>query len=207
MMRVVAVFLMLYGSAAFAPLQLQDRRCRNVSSRREQVFDDMDAACIINAANLCSNDDYFCNVDEEEALLNRLESQAHLLEIRLDEMRTLVFALSDRPRLGSRDVHQVSGPELNENDTLCLMNTAAYCAEEGCDIEDEEAIANRLQEQYTAWSRRLVATISAMRRLELRTMEEQMQSPDVYSLMRSIEEALSMNYDMTDDRVPISSFE
>lgn len=190
MMRVVVLFLMVYGSAGFAPLQLQDRRYGKESSRREQVLDDMDAMCIINAANLCSNDDYFCNVDDKDALLNRLESQAHLLEIRLDEMRELVFALSDRPRVARRDIRHIPSPVLNEIETICLMDTAAFCAEEGCDIEEEEAIINRLQEQYAAWNRRLVATIAAMRRLERRQMEDQMQSPEVYSLMQSIEEAL-----------------
>jgi hypothetical protein len=87
------------------------------------------------------------------------------------------------------------------------MNTAAFCAEEGCDVEDEEALVNRLQEQYTAWNRRLRETISAMRRLEMRSMEDQMRSPEVYSLMQSINEALTMDYDMTDGKVPISSFE
>lgn len=207
MMRVVILFLAVYGSAGFAPLQLQDRRCRKESSLRNQVLDDVDAICIMNAANLCSIDDYFCSLDEEEALLNRLESQAYLLEIRLNEMRGLVFAMSDRPRLASREIHQVSRPALSEIDTLCLMNTAAFCAEEGCDLEDEEAIVARLQEQYTAWNRRLIATISAMRRLEMHNMENRMQNPEVYSLMQSIEDALTMNYDMTDNKVPISSFE
>ncbi len=208
MIRGIVLLLSVSGSGAFAPHQMLHRSSPKYSSRhQEQVLDDVDAMCIVNAANLCSQDDSFCDVDEEEALFNRLESHAHLLEIRLEEMRSLAFALSDRPRLATLDNHQFAGPVLDEIDTMCLMNAAAFCIDEGCDIEDKEALINRLHEQYIGWNLRLLGTVSAMRRLELHELNAYMYRPEVSSLMQSIGSALTMEYDMTDNKVPIGSYE
>lgn len=207
MIRGIVLLLTFSVSEAFAPRQMMHRQPSQRTYLPAQMLDDIDAMCIVNAANLCSQDDYYCTVDDEEALYNRLESHAHMLEAYLEEMRSLVFALSDRPRLTTMDNHQMNGRVLDEIDTMCLMNTAAYCVEEECSLEDHDALVNRLQEQYMAWDRRLLSTLSAMRRLERHHLDGRRNSPEIQSLMQSIENALTMEYDMSDNKVPIGSFE
>ena len=199
----------LFGTAsAFTPRQMLNRHSR-LLSWKAQMSGDVDTMCIMNAAELCSLESGYCDPEEEEALWNRLESQAHALEVRLEEMRSLVFALTERPRLAVLDTHHFSGVVLDEMDTMCLFNTAQYCVDEGCTFEDKEALMNRLHEQYTAWNLRLLEILSTMKRLDshMHRMSYVMRRPEVDSLMQSIEAALTMDYKGNNNKVPIGSFD
>lgn len=206
MFRSVLMVALVGAASAFAPLQMMNRRW---SAQKAQMLGDVDTMCIINAAEYCSLEDGACHPEEEQALLNRLESQAHGLEVRLDEMRYLVFALTDRPRLSALDTHQMAGPVLDEMDTMCIMNAAQYCAEEECPFEDKEALVNRLHHEYTAWNLRLLDILSTMRRLEAHVYQtsDRLHNREVDSLMQSIENALTMDYEMNNNKVPTGSFE
>lgn len=194
-------------ASAFAPRQMNGH-CALLQARQAQILSDIDAMCIVNAADLCSSQDSTGDPDEQQALMNRLESQAHHLEIRLEEMRSLVFALSERPRVAILDTHQVAGPVIGEIDTMSLMNTARFCANEGCSIDDREALINRLQEQYTSWNLRLLEILATMKRLEahLYRMPAGMRDPEMDFLLESIGSALTMDYVHNGNKVPIGSY-
>mmetsp|Transcript_7580 Transcript_7580/g.9342 ORF Transcript_7580/g.9342 Transcript_7580/m.9342 type:complete len:144 (+) Transcript_7580:56-487(+) len=46
--------------------------------------------------------------------------------------------------------------QLSEIDSMCLMNTAEYCAEGECSLDDVEALLNQLQDQADIFSERIV---------------------------------------------------
>mmetsp|Transcript_63057 Transcript_63057/g.176362 ORF Transcript_63057/g.176362 Transcript_63057/m.176362 type:complete len:209 (+) Transcript_63057:128-754(+) len=208
MIRAILLSLAASSVSAFAPRQML---ARQQTLQRAQVLNDMDVMCIENAASFCSQEDAECDLDQEQALINRLESQAHSLEVRLDEMRSLAFALSGRPLTPlSEPNHQYAGPVLDEMDTMILMNTAAYCAEEGCDLEHNDALVNRLEEQSTAWNLRLMEVLSALKQVTAHHIMSDYMSLDrseIGSLMHSIEGALARDHERKDIRVPVDSYE
>jgi hypothetical protein len=53
-----------------------------------KVLSDIDMSCIMNAADLCSYYDQ-CDIEEREALLNRLEEQTDMLAQRIASMSCL----------------------------------------------------------------------------------------------------------------------
>jgi len=69
---------------AFAPFTTPNRFVRSsiIMDSADKVLNDLDIMCIMNAADLCSFHDE-CNIEEREALLNRLEEQTNLLAQRI----------------------------------------------------------------------------------------------------------------------------
>lgn len=212
MIRAIVLSLIVSNGLAFAPEQMRDRRwCqqgRMVQNAHPRVLNDMDTMCIVNAADFCSEEAEICDLEQEQALINRLESQAHALEIRVEEMRSIAFVLAEnnRPRLSQWESHRFAGPVLSEMDTMILMNTAEYCTEEGCDIEDKEALVNRLDEQSAAWSLRLLEILSVLKKVVVHDTQHHM-GPEVDSLMDWIDDALAKEFQMSEkEEAPVGSF-
>jgi len=69
---------------AFAPVATPNKVVRSsiILDNTDKILNDMDIMCIMNAADLCSFYDE-CDIEEREALLNRLEEQTSLLADRL----------------------------------------------------------------------------------------------------------------------------
>lgn len=209
LLRFAFVVLALPAVAAFSPIALQGNR--GVTFQREfgtvahqaQPLSDVDTMCVMNTADYCSEEEEACDIQEEDALMNSLESQAHYIEIRLDEIEDLMSGLSGYPQSNDLRTLQTNHQVLSEIDTLCLMNTASYCIEEGCSEEDHEALLNTLYEQYGAWNMRLVEIISSLNRLyhhhSHAPTPNNVHEHEIDSLMESIRSRLS-----TDDSVPES---
>mmetsp|Transcript_9885 Transcript_9885/g.11563 ORF Transcript_9885/g.11563 Transcript_9885/m.11563 type:complete len:129 (+) Transcript_9885:95-481(+) len=69
---------------AFAPYTTPNRFVRSsiILDGTDKVLNDLDIMCIMNAADLCSFHDE-CDIEEREALLNRLDEQTNLLAERI----------------------------------------------------------------------------------------------------------------------------
>mmetsp|Transcript_66756 Transcript_66756/g.192843 ORF Transcript_66756/g.192843 Transcript_66756/m.192843 type:complete len:215 (-) Transcript_66756:8-652(-) len=199
-------FLILSGCSGFAPRQMQERRSRSLPPPKAQVMADMDIMCLVNTADLCSREEDMCDLEHEEALMNTLGSQMELMEIRLEELREMVFALAERPRVDAANRHHTSAPVMNEMDAMCLMNTADYCINEGCDLDQKEALVNRLSEQYSALNLRHTDIVASLKRLEAHSLGSRMRMHDreTESLMQSIQRRLSMEYGDANNRVPVA---
>ncbi len=78
---------------------------------------------------------------------------------------------------------------------MCIMNTASYCIDEECNVEDEEALTARLQEQRDILALRIAEMETMTRRLQAKSHRKHMamKSHDmeaVESMMRSIENVI-----------------
>jgi len=80
---------------AFAP--------RTLLHEKREALSDIDIMCIMNAADLCSYYDQ-CDIDEREALLNRLEEQTDILSERIAMMTCLVKHLKTGDHMHLEDV-------------------------------------------------------------------------------------------------------
>ena len=186
-----------------------------------QMMNGMASMGMVNTAEYCAEDDDICNLEEEEALMNRLESEAHMLEMNLDEIQNLVYALTEAAEEDRQNGNNnnndndnfgypSSGGDLSEMTFMGLLNTARYCVEEGCDVEYREALVNTLTHQYTVWNVRLMDIVSSLSRLYQHRSQyaSDLHGPDVDSLMNSIGSRVRMDdprhhvvvdmYDMAD---------
>lgn len=171
-----------------------------------QMLNYIDEMCLENTASLCAEEEDFCDLEEEQAVMNRLESQAHSAEILLEEMQSLAFALSfeNTPRLVHSENHLVTGTAMSQMDTMCLMNTATFCAEEGCDLEDNEALVNRLHEQSVMWNDRLMEILSVLKQTQTHL---NINSPEIDSLKDDIQGAMARDYEMNENAVSVGAYE
>jgi hypothetical protein len=173
MFRLVYIGLSLSGVTAFAPGILTDRKGTVAHPQlsnsncvlHAQMLSGMDSMELVNTAEYCAEEEDICDWQEEDALMNRLESQAHLLESSLDEIQALVYALSDRSEVEKVHSYPTDGGDLNQMTFMGIINTARYCIDEGCDVEYNEALVNTLTEQYSAWNMRLIDTVSSLSHL------------------------------------------
>ena len=215
-MKIPSLFLELLSLstvAGFSP-QAQGSHALRMTPRKAQLLSDMESMCLLNSANLFLQEydksSIATNVDQQEALLNSIEMQAHALEARIEEMQSLAFLLSERPRVTSIDLEQIPHPVLSEMDTMCLLNTATFCchADNQCSSDDKEALVNRLNEQLTALNLRLADMLSARRRLKVNPDlgVHRAHKEEIDSLMTSIESALTMDLPhMSSKKVPVTS--
>jgi hypothetical protein len=197
MIRAIFLSLIVAGVSAFAPPQMLGRRSQWMV-QNAQMLSDIDEMCLENTASLCTEEEDFCDLEEEQALMNTLESQAHSVEILLEEMQSLAFALSfeNTPQLSHLESHQVAGHVMSQMDTMGLMNTATYCAEEGCYLEDNEALVNRLHEQSEMWSVRLMEILSVLKQTQTHLSID---SPEISSLKDDVQGAMARDYEMNEN--------
>jgi hypothetical protein len=179
-----------------------------------QMLSTMDSMGIVNTAEYCAEGDEICELEEEDALMNTLESQAHLLEASLEEIQNLVYALSDEddPLSNENSYYQTAagGGDLSGMTFMGLVNTARYCIDEGCDEEYREALVCTLTHQYHAWSMRLNDIVSSLSRLyhHRSNYAPDLHGQEVDSLMESIGYHLSMeDYDSDAITVPAGDFD
>ena len=229
MFRFVVISFSVCASTAFTPLMLRSRSAATVvlvdptttattmmtttTTLHNQMFSGMDSMGMVNTAEYCAEDDDICNLEEEESLMNRLESEAHMLEMNLDEIQNLVYALTEEVEDGRQNGNDndnsmgypTSGGDLSEMTFMGLLNTARYCVEEGCDMEYREALVNTLTHQYTVWNVRLMDIVASLSRLYHHRSQyaSELHGPDVDSLMESIGSGMRMDdrhgmYEMAD---------
>jgi hypothetical protein len=186
-MRIISpLFLALTSVTAFSPKKMQQRTI--TVAQKAKLLSEMDNMCIINTANYCLNEE--CNLEDNEALINRLEEQSEVLQGRLLEMKSSIAAFA--PRHLPRFIHQ--GKLLNEIDTMCIMNVANYCSTTAeCSFEDKAALVNRFVEQSQILEGRLADVQSIARQLRASSSNMVLvEERDAESLMQSIQSALSM---------------
>lgn len=117
-----------------------------------EVLSDVDIMCLMNTADYCV--ETHCPVATNEALLNTLAGQEELLCDRVTELDTTMEELK-----GDKAANQFDANRkvlLNDMDLMCMMNVATYCKEEGCTLEDTEALMYTLALQRQAASSRVV---------------------------------------------------
>ena len=108
---------------AFAPVITPNRFVRSsiILNNVDKVLGDIDMMCIMNAADLCSTYDE-CDIEEREALLNRLEEQTDLLAGRIAMISCLNRHLKtgDHQRLEEEESSKLKKKILGvvENQTL-----------------------------------------------------------------------------------------
>lgn len=170
---------------------------------------EVDRQYILTAATMYL-DESDVDLSQANALLKGLETESHFIESRLEDLQAMAFSLSQRPRLSTVDISG-SGPDLlTDIDSLCLENTADFCASEmdNCTLEDRQALVNRLEEQSIAWNCRLKEALSLRKRLSAQVgSTTDVEFPaEVESLMESIQAALHMDYhELATKQVPTNA--
>lgn len=103
-------------STAFVllPASLSVPRSSTLLSEKREALSDIDIMCIMNSADLCSYYDE-CNIEEREALLNRLEEQTDILSERVAMMTCLTKHLKtgDHKHLEDQETQNVKTAILN----------------------------------------------------------------------------------------------
>lgn len=101
-------FVMMRPSRPAPHVELHEKR---------EALSDMDIMCIMNAADLCSYYDE-CDLEEREALLNRLEEQTDILSERIAMMTCLMRHLNtgDHKHLEEQETADLKAAILNTVD-------------------------------------------------------------------------------------------
>jgi hypothetical protein len=117
-----------------------------------EVLSDVDIMCLMNTADYCV--ETHCPVSTNDALLNTLAGQEELLCDRVTKLDMIMDELTGDKTAIRFDANTKA--LLNDIDLMCVMNVAAYCKEEGCDLEDTEALMYTLALQRQAASSTVV---------------------------------------------------
>ena len=92
-MKFLSICSLLFVSATTAFTPVARPASQTMLQEQRKALSDIDIMCIMNAADLCSYYDE-CDVEEREALLNRLEEQTDILSERIAMMTCLVKHLT-----------------------------------------------------------------------------------------------------------------